>query len=848
MIRVTLRNLLARKLRLVMSAFAIVLGVAFVGGSLIFTDAMGGAFDDIIEGTVADAEISYPGAGDFSSVEDNRTIPASVVHDLEQVPEVRAVYPSMQLQSVFVVGKNGKVVGGNGPPGLAFNYNAAENMDGKPILTLREGAVPSGPGQIALDVKTADKAGYRIGDTVTLVTPGTPPTMKARLTGLMEFGSGGLVGATITVFDRQFMQDQFFDGKDVYSSISLAGKDGVSQEQLVAAAEAVVPDDLEVRAGDAVVQKNKDDLNNSFLKYIRIFMLVFAGISLVVGAFLIINTFSILVAQRGRELALLRALGASRPQVVGSVLLEAVAVGLIGSTLGLGLGVVLAQGIRALLSAFGLDLSNAEFPVHLSTVFWCYLLGMLVTVVAAVLPALRGSRAAPVSALRDDVALPESTLRTRLGIGLTMVFVGIFGVVIGFVGEGSTGLILIGLGLLLILIGVALVSAMVSRPVIAAFGAVYRRLFGSIGQLATQNSARNPRRMAATSSALMVGIALVSMVAIFGSSASASTDAALEVSLKADLIVSNVVGQPFSQDVATQIRTIDGVQTVAQVQQAFPKADGDSTFVTSVTPADIEQALNLEIPDGSISDLRLGTVAVADNTAGDHGFELGDKVPFEFQGGKQDLTVVAIYKSDPSLPASYLVTPDTLVKGGLKPLDSILFVVVRPGADSAAVIDAINRITKDIPTLTAKDPEGYADEQKSQINTFLTLIYALLGLSVVIAVLGVINTLGLSVIERTREVGLLRAVGLSRGQLRTMIRLESIVIAVFGALLGVAMGVAFGVSLVEALKDQGITDLSIPWVQLVLFVVAAAVVGVVAAVWPGRRAARLDVLKAIATE
>lgn len=848
MLRVTWRNLFARKVRLVMSAFAIVLGVAFVGGSLIFTDAMGGAFDDIIEGSVSDVEIAYPGANDFDSLEDNRTLPASLVQELEQVPGVKEVHPGLQLLSVFVIGKDGKVVGGNGPPGLAFNYTGGRNIQGEPILRPVKGEMPSGPGQIALDSGTAEKAGYDVGDTVSLVTPGNPPTMKAKLTGIFDFGNGGLVGATITVFDSKFMQEQFFGGQDVYSAVSLEAEDGVSQQQLASAVQKVLPEGVTARTGDVVVEENKDAINNSFLKYVRTFMLVFAGISLVVSAFLIVNTFSILVAQRGRELALLRALGASRKQVVTAVLLEALAVGLIGSTLGVGVGVLLAHGIRALLSLFGLDLAEASLALTQSTVGWCFVLGTLVTVVAAVLPALRGSTVAPVSALRDDVALPESTLRTRLALGLLLILGGISSVVGGFLGSGSTGLSLIGLGLLVILVGVSLCSPLMSRPVIGLFGMVYRRMFGSVGQLATQNSARNPRRTAATSSALMIGIALVSMVAIFGRSASASTDAALEVTLDADQIVSNVMGQPFSRGIAEQIRGIDGVQTVAQVQQAFPTADGDQTYIAAVRPGEIEQAVDLKVLEGSLADLAPGTVAVEEGTAKGHGFTLGSKVEMGFQGGPQELTVVATYDGDPALPASYLVTPEVLLQGGLKLLDSILFVVDEPGADKEAVTRAINAVTKDIPTITAKDPQGFADEQKGQLNLFLSLIYALLGLSVVIAILGVVNTLGLSVIERTREVGLLRAVGLSRRQLRTMIRLESVVIAVFGALLGVVMGIAFGVSLVKALKDYGITDLSVPWGQLIGFIVAAAVVGVLAAVLPGRRAARLDVLKAIATE
>src|SRR4051812_33534199 len=410
--KVTWRNLLARKVRLLLSAFAIVLGVAFVAGSLIFTDALGGAFDGIIEGSTADVEIAYKGANSFDSVQDNRTIPASVVADLRQLPEASGVHPVTALQTVFVIGTNGKVVGGNGPPGLAFNPTTAKAVTGQPILKLVDGQLPSGPRQVALDVDTADRAGYEVGDTVDLATPGTPPRLTAELTGLVEFGAGGLNGATLTLFDRQYMQQQFFGGKDVYSTVSLNTAAGVSQTELAAAAQRVLPAGVEATPGDKLVKENKKQLDQ-ILGFIQTFLLVFAAVSLVVGVFLIINTFSILVAQRSRELALLRAMGASRRQVNRSVLLEALAVGVIGSTVGLGVGYLLALGLRFVFGLFGLDLSRAKFPVEWTTVAAAYAVGIIVTVVAGYLPARRASRIAPVAALRDDVALPEQTLRRR---------------------------------------------------------------------------------------------------------------------------------------------------------------------------------------------------------------------------------------------------------------------------------------------------------------------------------------------------------------------------------------------------------------------------------------------------
>lgn len=848
MLKMTWRNLFARKVRLALSAFAIVLGVAFVAGSFIFTDAMGDAFDGIIEGSTADVEVAYRGANDFDSQQDARVIAASVVDRLRELPEAGSVHPTVQLQSVFVIGSSGKVVGGNGPPGLATSYSSARAVTGKPIITLTTGQLPDAPDEIALDVDTAERAGLSVGDTVKLVTPGDPPSLTTRLVGLVDFGDGGLNGATLTLLDRQFLQQEFYRGRDVYSSISLNAAPGVSQTQLRDAAQLVLPRGVQARTGDDLVKRNKASLDE-VLGFLNTFLLVFAAVSLVVGTFLIINTFSILVAQRSRELALLRALGASRRQVNVSVIVEATFVGLVGSTVGLGVGYLLARALQALFGVVGFDLSRASFPVNVRTVVASYAVGLLVTMIAAYLPARRASRIPPVAALRDDVALPESSLRRRVVVGFVLIAVGVASMVAGFrVDDGDLGLTLIGLGMLAILIGVSLLSPWVGRPLTALFSLGYRRVFGTVGVLAAQNSLRNPRRTAATASALMIGLTLVALMSILGQSATASTDAAVKRTLTSQFVVSNVVQTPFSTGIARQIRRVPGVAGVASVRTANATIRGDRAFVGAVDPKVLGLALAVPMERGSLLALAPGTVAISAQTAGQRGFRLGDTIPLKLQGGTVRLKVVALFGTAVALPANYLVTPDTFVKGGLEPLDTILFVTKEPGAQADAVRSAINRIIKDLPTVTVQDPAQFAEQQREQINLFLYFIYALLGLAVVIAVLGIVNTLALSVIERTREVGLLRAVGLSRRQLRLMVRLEAVIVAVLGAVLGVAMGLAFGIALQRAIADQGIDVLDIPWLRLALFVALAAVAGVLAAVLPARRAARLDVLTAIGAE
>ncbi len=846
MLLVTWRNLVARKLRLLLSAFAIVLGVAFVAGSLIFTDALDGSFDDIVEGSTADVEVAFEGAGDWDSAQDLRVLPASVVEELRALPETESVHPWTELQTVFVIGSDGKVVGGNGAPGLAFNYTEADAITGRQIISLREGRLPQRAGEVALDPDTAEKAGYQIGDTLTLVTPGTPPTVSAELTGIIDFGAGGLNGATLTILDLGFLQDSFFEGRDVFTLISLNAAEGVSQSELAAAAQAVVPQGVQARTGDSVVAETKGQIDR-ILGFLNTFLLVFAAVSLVVGTFLIINTFSILVAQRSRELALLRALGASRGQVNRSVLLEALGVGVLGSTLGLVGGYGLALALKGLFGAFGLDLGTARFTLAPSTVVTSYAVGVLVTVLAAYLPARRAAHIAPVQALRDDVAMPESSLHVRLIVGSLLAVAGAASLTAGLIDLGGDALVEIGAGMLGILVGVALLSPIAGRPVIRVFGLLFGP-FGTVGRLATENSLRNPRRTAATASALMVGLALMTMMSILGSSASASTDEAIETDLTSQFIVSNAVGQPFSTDVAAQIRELDSVDTVASLRYATPRVDGDRAWMAAVDPEDFAAVMEVPMLAGTLAALGDDAVLVGAGPAERRGLAVGDRVTAEFQGGDVEVRVAGILAAGGALPAEWLISQDALVEGSLAPLDSMLFITKADGVATEVLREQVDEITAALPTVTLKDPQEFADEQKQQINQLLYLIYGLLALSVVIAVLGVVNTLALSVIERTREVGLLRAIGVSRSQLRTMIRLESIVIAVFGALLGLALGLGFGIALMRSLEDEGLTAIVVPWPLLASFVVGSAVVGVLAAVFPARRAARLDVLRAITTE
>ena len=848
MLRAGLKSLLARKLRLLLSGFAIVLGVAFVAGSFVFTDTLAASFTGITSGSVGDVVVrpqTDPQAGSRSR--SAARLPGSLVTRLADTPGAARADGQVFNAGTFVVGRDRKLVSSGGAPGIAINYTGGPAANGAEGARLESGRWPRRTGEVVLDPRTAETAGYRLGDRVLLVSGGTTPRIVAKLVGTATFGGGSLAGATLSIFDTRTAQTYFMDGKNEFASVWVTAERGTSQEDLRAAVARELPAGVEAVTGDKAADEAASSIQRA-LGFINTFLLVFAGVALVVGTFLIVNTFSILVAQRSRELALFRAMGASRAQVARSVLLEALVTALAASAAGLGLGLVLAAGIKALFARFGLDLSTTELVFRPRTAVIAFAVGILVTLVAAYLPARRAGSVPPVAAMRDDVVVAESGMRRRVLAGVVLTVVGAGALAVGLFTDVDDTTYWVGAGILAVVLGVAALSPILGRPVIATLGAAYRRLFGAVGRMAEQNAQRNPRRTGATASALMIGVTLVSMMAVVGASAKESVDVAIAKQFAADYVVSNAIGQGFSPTITDEVAAVPGVATVARVRYSPLQIKGQRVFAGAADPTTLPRVQPPTMVSGRLADLDRSGILLETERARELGVSVGDTVPVGSGTARAQLRVVGIFERSDLLGTSALLSLDGFTRLQVEPQDTFAYVLRAPGARPADVKAGIERTLADLPLVSVKDQDEFAAEQREPIDRLLLIIYALLGLAVVIAILGIVNTLSLSVIERTREVGLLRAVGLSRRQLRTMLRLESVAIAMLGATLGVVLGVAFGVALQRSLVSEGITELAVPVAQLLAFVAISALVGVLAAVWPGRRAARLDVLRAITTE
>ncbi len=826
-----------------MSTFAIVLGVAFVVGTLVFSDTLSRSFTALLSSTVGDVVVR-PAGTDGAAEPTARTVKATLVDRLEKVEGAARVDGNVNAFGVYVIGTNGKVIGGNGPPAIGANWTGApagHDLEGAAIIA---GRAPAKAGEILLDSKTASEGGYVIGQDVNMVTATDQGPLTAELVGLIGFPSGGsLNGATFTGFDTATAQDLFLGGKDAYTDLWVTAEPGTSQEKLAAAVTRALPEGVEAVTGDEAADEAASALQEA-VGFLTTFLLIFAGISLVVGAFLIVNTFSILVAQRSRELALLRALGASKKQVTRSVLVEAFVLGLLGSTIGLGLGILLAIGMRTLFAQFGLDLSGQPLIMAPRTVLAAYGVGVLVTMGAAFFPARRTTKIAPVQAMRDDIAMPESSLHRRFLVGVAMILAGAGVLAAGLLDTVPRAGYFVGGGILAILLGVASASPVISHPLLAAAAWVYARIFGTIGALAGQNSLRNPRRTTATSSALMIGLSLACTMAIVGDSAKASVDQTIEENFIGDYVVSSLFGQAFSTRITRDMAQVKGVDHVWAQRFAFTGSGRDSQGIGAIDPTALRGGIGLKMVSGT-DDLRDGTVVVDQSYADDNGLSVGDTYDVDLADGPHQLKIVGIYAENPILLIPVVTTPETLIAAGYPNADNFLII---DSDGTPGVEQALNAIVEKSPIVTVKDQQGFADEQRKPIDQLVLMIFALLGLALLIAVLGIVNTLALSIIERTREIGLLRAIGVSRAQLRRMVTLESVVIALLGAVLGLVLGIGFGIALMYSLRDEGLEVISVPAGQLAIFLIVSVVIGVLAALIPARRAARLDVLKAISTD
>ncbi|WP_158257251.1 ABC transporter permease [Kineococcus xinjiangensis] len=835
------RNLLAHKVRLALSGLAVVLGVAFVAGTLVFTDTLERTFTALFESTTADVDVSAERAFEPTGAPGGappQPLDAALAGQIAAVDGVASATGYVQSPGVYVIGPDGKVVATGGAPGIGTGWDPAEGLG----MTLTAGRAPAARDEVVLDEATAERTGYGIGDTVELLTPG--PRLSATVVGTLRFGeSGGLAGASLVAFDTATAQE-LLAAPGTFHGVSVQAADGVGREELAERVDAALGEGLAVATREEASEKRTEQLAES-LGFIDVFLLVFAGIALFVGSFIILNTFSMLVAQRTRELALLRALGASRRQVTGSVLAEALVLAVLGSTAGLLLGLAVAAGLRWAFGRVGLTL-DGSLVVAPRTVVAAYAVGVLVTVLAAYLPARRAAKVPPVAALRDDHAMPDGSLRRRTRAGAVLGVAGGTALVAGTaLDDAPATLVLLG-SLALVVAAIAL-SPVLARPFLRVAGAALPRIWGPAGRLARENALRNPRRTAATASALMVGVALVTGFSIIGQSANASIGSAVAERMRSDFIVSSAVTQPFSPQVAEEVRGLDGVASVGVARLGFVELDGEPTMLFGVDETTGDDVFALDVIAGQGGAPADGQLLVDADLARDRGWEVGETVAVRGVNGEQrELELRGIYETAPSVGPALLPLA-TLGELGGEPLDRWVFVQLAEGAGAGAVREAVEAVVADHPIVSVKDMGEFVQEQQGQVAQLLMIINAMLVLSVLIAVLGIVNTLALSVLERTREVGLLRAVGMARRQLRRTIRLEAVLIALFGAVLGLGLGLVFGVGLVSVLDGQGIDELAVPGGRLAVLLAVSALVGVLAAAWPAHRASRMPVLRALAT-
>jgi putative ABC transport system permease protein len=841
----TLKEMRAHARRLTGTSLAVVLGVAFLTGTLVLGATLRANFDDLFTEVNAGTDVVVRNSTDLGMDSPRGLIDPSLVDQVAEVDGVEAAEPVVTGYGQLL-GADGDAIGGNGPPQLAGSWVTDPDLN---PYRLAEGRAPEGDDEVVVNKGTLDAGDLALGDTTTLLTP---EPVEVTIVGVSTFGAeDGLGGVTFTAFALDDAMTHVAKSDEGVSSIAVQAAEGVSQDELAARIGDLLPAGLEATTGSEVTTEMTDEIASTFLDMMLMFLTMFAGIALLVATFSIYNTFSIIVAQRARQAALLRALGAVRGQVLRSVVAEALLVGVLASVAGLVGGIGIAGLLKGLFDAVGFALPAGGMVISFGTVVTGLVVGVLVTLFAGVFPAVKASRVAPLAAIREVAVERTAPSVARIVAGTALAVVGVATTLVAALGDEDM-LAVVGLGAVLTVIGAVVLGPVAARPAAALLGLPVARLRGMTGGLARQNAMRNPRRTAGTASALMVGIAVVTLFTVFAASLQASLDETIDRSFGGDLVVNTGAfgGGGISPQLAAELAALPEVDVAVGVGQGAIQIEGDTKQVSVADPADLSQVLELGVSEGSLDDLGAGTMAVADATAESNGWQVGEAVPVTFaDGSTEDLTVGATYETD-DIVGGYLLPRTVWAPHAVQDIDQMAIVDAAEGTSVAEAKAAVTEVADDFGGPNVEDRDEFAATMTTGVDMMLGIIYALLALAIFIALMGIANTLSLAIHERTRELGLLRAVGQTRGQVRSMVRWESVVIASFGAVTGIALGVFLGWALVQAVgtASGGLGVFALPAGRLGVVLVVGAIAGVLAGLRPARRAARLDVLAAIATE
>ncbi|MEW9521532.1 ABC transporter permease [Streptomyces tubercidicus] len=848
MFRTALRNVLAHKARLLMTALAVMLGVAFVSGTLVFTSTISAAFQASSQKGYGNVDVAIqPRSSDSGAGAAGPAGPAGPAPKLDQkLLDKAAGVPGAGSVTGIVSGftavadKKGELIG-DGMSTRGGNYfSGTSGKDSR--YPMRDGSPPKGPHEFALDAPSADKAGYKVGDTVRISVDG--PVREQKLTGIFTTDDGSVAtGSSLALFDTRTAQ-KLFATPGAFNEIHVKAAAGTSQTALKDAIDKVLPKGTaQATTGKKLAEKDAEAIASD-MDEMKFMLFVFAGIALFVGIFLIVNTFTMLVAQRTKELALLRAVGASRRQVTRSVLIEAFVVGAIAGAAGLVAGIGIGAGLRALMSSTGAGMPDGPLVVSLSTVLVSLVVGIVVTVLAAWLPGWRAAKIPPVAAMNSVHATATTKSQVvRNTTGALLAGAGTAGVLVAT--GMDDGRSMMGAGALLLLIGVFILTPLLSRPLIALAAPVLRG-YGIAGTLARQNAVRNPRRTAATASALMIGLTLITGLTVAAGGLQKGVGKMATDSLKADYVVSMANSRPLSPDVAKELNKQDEVTAVSPLR--LSAAGPGAGNLTGVNGKDFAKLTQLKFTKGSLGELHGDRVVVDEDIAKKKGLQPGSHFAVTYEDGKKGtLTVSGVYQANMMING-ILLDNATLAPHQQQIADEKLLVKMEDGATDTTK-DALVKALGKNPAITIADKNDVSDDYARMFNTMLNMLYGLLAMAVIVAVLGVINTLAMSVFERSREIGMLRAIGLDRRGIKRMVRLESLVISLFGGVLGIGLGVFFGWAAGELIDAKLPTyELVLPWGRIGIFLALAAAIGVLAALWPAHRASRLNMLAAIKSD